>query len=108
LIYERSNSRGRIRNTPLSTNPQQSEAIARRGGKPIIEWVVDNLQGVPDLETIYVVTNDKFARTFRLGASSIKIDIRNSNSKLSTMAPRTTTISLAQLEISILLSRART
>jgi glucose-1-phosphate thymidylyltransferase len=34
------------------------------GGKPIIEWVVDNLAGIPDLETIYVVTNDKFADDF--------------------------------------------
>ena len=34
------------------------------GGKPIIEWVVDNLVGVADLETIYVVTNDKFAADF--------------------------------------------
>src|SRR6266540_7525106 len=33
--------------------------------KPIIEWVVDNLQGVPELETIYVVTNDKFAADFQ-------------------------------------------
>jgi glucose-1-phosphate thymidylyltransferase len=35
------------------------------GGKPIIDWVVDNLAGVPDLETIYVVTNDKFAADFQ-------------------------------------------
>jgi glucose-1-phosphate thymidylyltransferase len=35
------------------------------GGKPIIEWVVDNLAGVPDLETIYVVTNNKFAPDFQ-------------------------------------------
>ena len=35
------------------------------GGKPIIEWVVDNLAGVRDLETIYVVTNDKFAADFQ-------------------------------------------
>jgi len=34
------------------------------GGKPIIEWVVDNLVGVPDLDAIYVVTNDKFAADF--------------------------------------------
>jgi glucose-1-phosphate thymidylyltransferase len=34
------------------------------GGKPIIEWLVDNLTAVPDLETIYVVTNDKFAADF--------------------------------------------
>jgi glucose-1-phosphate thymidylyltransferase len=35
------------------------------GGKPIIEWTVDNLVGVPDLEAIYVVTNDKFAADFQ-------------------------------------------
>jgi glucose-1-phosphate thymidylyltransferase len=35
------------------------------GGKPIIEWVVDNLVDVPNLETIYVVTNDKFASDFQ-------------------------------------------
>src|SRR5260370_22806092 len=34
------------------------------GGKPIIEWGVDKLAGVCDLETIYVVTNDKFAAAF--------------------------------------------
>jgi glucose-1-phosphate thymidylyltransferase len=35
------------------------------GGKPIIEWVVDSLVDVPNLETIYVVTNDKFASDFQ-------------------------------------------
>ena len=35
------------------------------GGKPIIEWVVDNLAGVPDLGTIYVITNAKFAADFQ-------------------------------------------
>ena len=35
------------------------------GGKPIIEWAVDNLADVPNLETIYVVTNDKFAVDFQ-------------------------------------------
>jgi glucose-1-phosphate thymidylyltransferase len=35
------------------------------GGKPIIEWVVDNLAGVSDLQTIYVVTNNKFASDFQ-------------------------------------------
>jgi glucose-1-phosphate thymidylyltransferase len=35
------------------------------GGKPIIEWVIDNLADVPNLETIYVVTNDKFAPGFQ-------------------------------------------
>ena len=35
------------------------------GGKPIIEWVVENLTDVPDLETVYIVTNDKFAHDFQ-------------------------------------------
>lgn len=35
------------------------------GRKPIIEWVVGNLAGISDLETIYVVTNDKFAADFQ-------------------------------------------
>jgi glucose-1-phosphate thymidylyltransferase len=40
------------------------------GGKPIIEWVVDNLVGVAGLETIYVVTNDKFAAHFEAWSES--------------------------------------
>jgi glucose-1-phosphate thymidylyltransferase len=48
---------------PLTLNKAKPLLVA--GGKPIIEWAVDNLQGIPDLETIYVVTNDKFAAEFQ-------------------------------------------
>ena len=48
---------------PLTLNKAKPLLVV--GGKPIIEWVVDNLAGVPDLETIYVVTNDKFAGDFQ-------------------------------------------
>src|SRR6266700_4247472 len=48
---------------PLTLNTAKPLLVV--GGKPIIEWVVDNLVGVPDLETIYVVTNDKFAADFQ-------------------------------------------
>src|SRR5204863_6226416 len=48
---------------PLTLNKAKPLLVV--GGKPIIEWVVDNLQKVPDLETIYVVTNDKFAGDFQ-------------------------------------------
>jgi glucose-1-phosphate thymidylyltransferase len=44
---------------------KKAKPLLTVGGKPIIEWVVDNLAGVPDLETIYVVTNDKFAADFQ-------------------------------------------
>ena len=39
-------------------------------GKPIIEWLVDNLANIPDLETIYVVTNNKFAADFQVWSQS--------------------------------------
>jgi glucose-1-phosphate thymidylyltransferase len=48
---------------PLTLN--KAKPLLTVGGKPIIEWVVDNLEGVPELETIYIVTNDKFAADFR-------------------------------------------
>jgi glucose-1-phosphate thymidylyltransferase len=48
---------------PLTLNKAKPLLVV--GGKPIIEWVMDNLHEVPDLETIYVVTNDKFAADFQ-------------------------------------------
>ena len=35
------------------------------GGKPMIEWVLDNLADVPDITAVYVVTNAKFAAAFQ-------------------------------------------
>jgi len=37
-------------------------------GKPMIEWVMDNLGPVPDIDTTYVVTNNKFAKHFETWA----------------------------------------
>jgi glucose-1-phosphate thymidylyltransferase len=48
---------------PLTLN--KAKPLFMVGGKPIIEWVTDNLADVPNLETIYVVTNDKFASDFQ-------------------------------------------
>ena len=48
---------------PLTLNKAKPLLVV--GGKPIIEWLVDNLGGIPNLETIYVVTNDKFATDFQ-------------------------------------------
>ena len=53
---------------PLTLNKAKPLLVV--GGKPIIEWLVDNLVGIPDLETIYVVTNDKFAADFRAWSQS--------------------------------------
>jgi len=48
---------------PLTLNKAKPLLVV--GGKPIIEWLMDNLGGIPNLETIYVVTNDKFVTGFR-------------------------------------------
>jgi glucose-1-phosphate thymidylyltransferase len=39
-------------------------------GKPMIAWVVDNLRGVAGIETIYIVTNGKFAADFETWAKN--------------------------------------
>ena len=43
----------------------KAKPLLEVAGKPIIEWVMDNLAPVPDLETIYLVTNNKFADSFQ-------------------------------------------
>jgi len=46
----------------------KAKPLLEVAGKPMIEWVLDNLAPVPDLGTVYVVTNDKFARDFQTWA----------------------------------------
>lgn len=48
---------------PLTLN--KAKPLLAVGGKPIIEWLTDNFVGIPDVETIYVVTNAKFAADFQ-------------------------------------------
>ena len=48
---------------PLTLNKAKPLLVV--GGKPIVEWLADSLVGIPDLEMIYVVTNDKFAADFQ-------------------------------------------
>ena len=55
---------------PLTLN--KAKPLLEVAGKPIIEWLADNLANVPELETIYVVTNDKFASDFQAWADSYK------------------------------------
>ena len=43
----------------------KAKPLLEVAGKPMIEWVLDNLAPIPDIETIYVVTNDKFAADFQ-------------------------------------------
>jgi glucose-1-phosphate thymidylyltransferase len=48
---------------PLTLN--KAKPLLAVGGKPLIEWLVDNLAGISDVETIYVVTNNKFEADFK-------------------------------------------
>jgi glucose-1-phosphate thymidylyltransferase len=38
----------------------------------MIDWVLDNLAAVPDLETVYVVTNSKFVKDFQAWAEGYR------------------------------------
>src|SRR4051812_43919742 len=51
---------------PLTLN--KAKPLLEVGGKPIIEWLVDHLMDIDDLKTIYIVTNDKFAKDFQTWA----------------------------------------
>ena len=51
---------------PLTLN--KAKPLLKVGGKPIIEWLADHLMEVPDLGTIFIVTNDKFAKDFQAWA----------------------------------------
>lgn len=51
---------------PLTEN--KAKPLLEVAGKPMIEWVLDNLAPIPDLGTVFVVTNDRFARDFQAWA----------------------------------------
>src|ERR1700736_3501990 len=53
---------------PLTLN--KAKPLLEVGGKPIIEWLFDNLASVSALETAYIVTNDKFASDFQNWANA--------------------------------------
>lgn len=53
---------------PLTLN--KAKPLLEIAGKPMVAWVLDNLNGIPNIETIYIVTNDKFATDFQKWADS--------------------------------------
>ncbi|MGZ8899826.1 MAG: nucleotidyltransferase family protein [Limisphaerales bacterium] len=46
----------------------KAKPLLEVAGKPMIEWVMDNLGPVPGIDTVYVVTNNKFAKDFQAWA----------------------------------------
>src|SRR3954464_6304962 len=65
----------------------KAKPLLEVAGKPMIEWVLDNLAPVSDIETVYVVTNDKFAKDFEQWGrryeekGALRIKIINDGSK---------------------------
>lgn len=55
------------------------------GGKPIIEYIIDKINAVAAVDTIYIVTNDKFYRHFQewsaVAESRADIEIINDGTK---------------------------
>ena len=51
---------------PLTLN--KAKPLLEVAGKPMIDWVLDNLAPVPGIENVYVVTNNKFAADFQAWA----------------------------------------
>ena len=48
------------------------KALLPVAGKPMLEHLLERLDGVPDLDEVHVVTNSKFADAFREWAGSYR------------------------------------
>lgn len=48
----------------------KAKPLLEVAGKPMLEWVLDNLAPVPGIENVYVVTNNKFVKDFKAWAES--------------------------------------
>jgi len=64
---------------PLTSN--KAKPLLEVGGKPIIQWLFDNLASVPNLGTVYIVTNNKFASDFQNWANAYEDRNRRTMSK---------------------------
>lgn len=53
---------------PLTLN--KAKPLLEVGGKAMIEWLVDNLVSVSELDAVYIVTNNKFASDFQSWANA--------------------------------------
>ena len=47
---------------------KKAKPLLEVAGKPMMEWVIDNLAAIEGLKKVYVVTNEKFADDFRTWA----------------------------------------
>jgi glucose-1-phosphate thymidylyltransferase len=66
----------------------RAKPLLEVAGKPMIEWVMDNLSPVEGIDTIYVVTNNKFANDFQVWADQYQA--RNPARKLKIVNDKST------------------
>lgn len=52
---------------PLTEN--RAKPLLDVAGKPMMEWVIDNLAPIPGISKVFVVTNNKFAKDFEAWAA---------------------------------------
>jgi glucose-1-phosphate thymidylyltransferase len=45
------------------------------GGRPMLEWILDRIAGVPEIDAVHVVTNHKFADSFLRWAEAHERDL---------------------------------
>ena len=57
---------------PLTEN--QPKPLLSVGGRPILEWILDSLKGIPGISGVYAVTNHKFAGHFETWAKTLSYD----------------------------------
>jgi glucose-1-phosphate thymidylyltransferase len=53
---------------PLTDNV--SKCLLRVGGKPIVDWILERIRGVEEIDEVHVVTNSRFAQDFQQWAKS--------------------------------------
>jgi glucose-1-phosphate thymidylyltransferase len=47
-----------------------SKCLLPVGGKPVIEWILERIRGVDEIDQVHVVTNSRFAEDFQRWAAS--------------------------------------
>jgi glucose-1-phosphate thymidylyltransferase len=53
---------------PLTEN--LSKCLLPVGGRPMVDWILERIRGVADVDAVHVVTNSRFAHDFEQWASS--------------------------------------